>query len=210
MGANHFGARVARLEDPALLTGRGRFVDDILIPGALHACFVRAPHAHARIRAIDGSAARAMAGVHAVLTADDLPPRMATGQIPMLVPNPSIRTPRTQLALARHEVCYVGQTIAVVIAADRYLAEDAAAAVQVDFEILPAVSDYRAAARPGAVCAHSDLASNIAAVVPMTYGDVDAAFARAAHVFEEELSLHRGRRHDTRRARRAGQLRSGQ
>ena len=75
MGANHFGARVARLEDPALLTGRGRFVDDILIPGALHACFVRAPHAHARIRAIDGSAARAMAGVHAVLTADDLPPR---------------------------------------------------------------------------------------------------------------------------------------
>ena len=76
-----------------------------------------------------------MAGVHAVLTADDLPPRMATGQIPMLVPNPLIRTPRTQLALARHEVCYVGQTIAVVIAADRYLAEDAAAAVQVDFEI---------------------------------------------------------------------------
>ena len=192
MGAKHFGARVARLEDPALLTGRGRFVDDILIPGALHACFVRAPHAHARIRAIDSSAARAMAGVHAVLTADDLPPRMATGQIPMLVPNPSIRTPRTQLALARHEVCYVGQTIAVVIAANRYLAEDAAAAVQVDFEILPAVSDYRDAARPGAACAHSDLATNIAAVVPMTYGDVDAAFARAAHVFEEELSLHRG------------------
>jgi carbon-monoxide dehydrogenase large subunit len=133
-----------------------------------------------------------MAGVHAVLTADDLPPRMATGQIPMLVPNPSIRTPRTQLALARHEVCYVGQTIAVVIAANRYLAEDAAAAVAVDFEVLPAVSDYRDAAKPGAACAHSDLASNIAAVVPMAYGDVDTAFARAAHVFEEELSLHRG------------------
>jgi carbon-monoxide dehydrogenase large subunit len=133
-----------------------------------------------------------MAGVHAVLTADDLPPRMATGQIPMLVPNPSIRTPRTQLALARHEVCYVGQTIAVVIAANRYLAEDAAAAVAIDFEVLPAVSDYRDAAKSGAACAHSDLASNIAAVVPMAYGDVDAAFARAAHVFEEELSLHRG------------------
>ena len=192
MGAKHFGARVARLEDPALLTGRGRFVDDIQIPGALHACFVRAPHAHAKIRSVDISAARAMAGVHAVLTADDLPPRMATGQIPMLVPNPSIRTPRTQLALARHEVCYVGQTIAVVIAANRYLAEDAAAAVAIDFEVLPAVSDYRDAAQSGAACAHSDLASNIAAVVPMAYGDVDAAFARAAHVFEEELSLHRG------------------
>jgi carbon-monoxide dehydrogenase large subunit len=117
---------------------------------------------------------------------------MATSQIPMLVPNPSIRTPRTQLALARHEVCYVGQTIAVVIAANRYLAEDAAAAVAIDFEVLPAVSDYRDAAKPGAACAHSDLASNIAAVVPMAYGDVATAFARAAHVFEEELSLHRG------------------
>jgi carbon-monoxide dehydrogenase large subunit len=110
----------------------------------------------------------------------------------MLVPNPSIRTPRTQLALARHEVCYVGQTIAVVIAANRYLAEDAAAAVAIDFEVLPAVSDYRDAAKSGAACTHSDLASNIAAVVPMAYGDVDAAFARAAHAFEEELSLHRG------------------
>src|SRR5947199_5379921 len=86
MGAKHFGARVARLEDPALLTGRGRFVDDMRLPGALHACFVRSPHAHARIRAIDTAAARTMPGVHAVLTADDLPARMANGQIPMLVP----------------------------------------------------------------------------------------------------------------------------
>src|SRR5262249_59969301 len=101
MGAKQFGARVARLEDRPLLTGRGRFVDDVALPGTLHACFVRSPHAHAEIRAIDAAVARAMPGVHAVLTADDLPPRMATGQIPMLVPNPSIRTPRTQLALAR-------------------------------------------------------------------------------------------------------------
>ncbi len=90
MGAKHFGARVARLEDPALLTGRARFVDDIKLPGTLEACFVRSSHPHARIRSIDTSAARAMPGVHAVLTADDLPPRMATGQIPMLVPNPAI------------------------------------------------------------------------------------------------------------------------
>jgi carbon-monoxide dehydrogenase large subunit len=192
MGAKHFGARVARLEDPALLTGRGRFVDDIKLAGALHACFVRSPHAHARIRAIDASAARAMPGVHAVLTADDLPARMAGSQIPMLVPSPSIKTPRTQLALARHEVCYVGQTIAVAIATDRYLAEDAAAAVKVDFELLPAVSDCRDATKPGAPCAHGDLASNVAAVVPVGYGDVDAAFANAAHVFEEELFVHRG------------------
>ncbi|HEU4359138.1 MAG TPA: molybdopterin cofactor-binding domain-containing protein, partial [Xanthobacteraceae bacterium] len=192
MGARHFGARVARLEDPALLTGRGRFVDDIRLAGALHACFVRSPHAHAKIRAIDTSAARDLPGVHAVLTADDLPARMARSQIPMLVPNPSIATPRTQLALARREVCYVGQTIAVAIADNRYLAEDAAAAVNVEFEVLPAVSDCREAARPGAPPTHSDLASNIAAVVPMSYGDVEAAFASAAYVFEDELFLHRG------------------
>ena len=192
MGARHFGARIARLEDPALLTGRGRFVDDIRLAGALHACFVRSPYAHAKIRSLDAFAARAMPGVHAVLTADDLPARMARSQIPMLVPNPSITAPRTQLALARREVCYVGQTIAVAIADNRYLAEDAAAAVNVDFETLPAVSDCREAARPDAPPAHSDLASNVAAVVAMSYGDVEAAFARAAHVFEDELFLHRG------------------
>src|SRR5712671_7890532 len=186
------GTSVRRIEDLALLRGHGRFVDDIRLVGALHACFVRSPHAHAAIRSIDASAARAMPGVHAVLTADDLPPRMASSQIPMLVPNPSITAPRTQLALARREVCYVGQTIAVAIADNRYLAEDAAAAVDVDYEALPAVSDCRDAARPGAPPAHSDLATNVAAVVAMTYGDVEAAFAQAAHVFEEELSLHRG------------------
>src|SRR5439155_9776434 len=134
MGAKHFGARITRLEDPALLTGRGQFVDDMNLPGALHAVFVRSPHAHARFRKIDSAAARAMPGIHAVLTADDMPPRIATGQIPMLVPNPAIRTPRTQIALARDEVCYVGQTVAVVIADSRHLAEDAASAVEIDYE----------------------------------------------------------------------------
>ena len=192
MGAKHFGARVLRLEDPVLLTGRGRFVADINLPGMLHACFVRSPHAHARIRAVDASAARTMPGVHAVLTAHDLPQRLAVTQIPMLVPHPAIKTPRTQLALARGEVCFVGEAVAVAVAESRYGAEDAAAAVKIDFETLPAVSDCRDAVKPGAACVHSDLATNVAARVPMSYGDVDAAFANAAHVFEEEMFLHRG------------------
>src|ERR1051325_11841802 len=150
MGAKHFGARIARLEDPALLTGQGRFVDDIPLPGVLHAAFVRSPLAHARLRGIDTRAARAMAGVHAVLTAADMPPPIATGMIPMLVPNPAIRTPRTQIALARDEVCYVGQTVAVVIAEGRYLAEDAANAVEIDYEPLATASDARDAAKPAA------------------------------------------------------------
>ena len=192
MGAKHFGARVTRLEDPELLTGRGLFVDDVKLPGTLHAAFVRSPHAHARIRGIDTSTAAALPGVHAVFTAADMPARIASSQIPMLVPNPAIRTPRTQISLARDEVCYVGQTIAVVIADSRYLAEDAAAAVAIDYDALPAVSDCRDALKPGAAPVHSDLTSNVAAFVPMSYGDVDAAFKNAPHVFEEEMYQHRG------------------
>ncbi|HJY16289.1 MAG TPA: xanthine dehydrogenase family protein, partial [Xanthobacteraceae bacterium] len=192
MGAKHFGARVKRLEDPALLSGRGRFVDDLKLSGMLQACFVRSPHAHALIRGIDSGAAVTMPGVHAVLTADDLPEPMRRMPIPMLTPNPAIATPRTQTALARDEACYVGQPIAVVIADSRYLAEDAAAAVVVDYDVLAAAGDCRAAIQDDGPRAHSDLASNVIARFPLAYGDVDAAFANAAHVFEEVLWQHRG------------------
>ena len=150
MGAKHFGARVKRLEDPALLSGRGRFVDDLKLPGLLHACFVRSPHAHAMVRGIDMRAAMTMPGVHAVLAADDLPEPMRRMPIPMLTPNPAIATPRTQTALARDEACYVGQPIAVVIADSRYIAEDAAAAVVVDYDVLAAAGDCRAAIKDDA------------------------------------------------------------
>ena len=192
MGAKHFGARVKRLEDPALLAGRGRFVDDIKLPGVLHAAFVRSPHAHAMVRGIDSTPATAMPGVHAVLTAADLPAPMDRMPIPMLTPNPAIAVPRTQTVLARDEVNYVGQAIALVIADSRYIAEDAAAAVIVDYEALPAVADCRGGIADGAPRAHSDLASNIVARFPSAYGDVGAAFAGAAHVFEETLWQHRG------------------
>ena len=150
MGAKQFGARVTRLEDPALLTGKGRFVDDVKLPEALHACFVRSPYAHARIGAIDASAALALAGVRAVLTADHLPEPMRSERIPNLMTNPAIKIMRTQHALARQEVCYVGEAVAVAIADSRYIAEDAAALVQVDYDVLPAVSDCRDAVKPGA------------------------------------------------------------
>jgi carbon-monoxide dehydrogenase large subunit len=192
MGAKHFGARVKRLEDPALLAGRGRFVDDVKLPGLLHACFVRSPHAHARLNGIDGQAALAMQGVHAVLTAADLPEPMRSAPIPMLLPNPAIAAARTQTVLARDEVYYVGQPVAVVIADTRYIAEDAAAACVVDYDMLDAAGDCRDAVKDGAARAHSDLDSNIAAQFPSAYGDVDAAFAGAPHVFEETFWQHRG------------------
>ncbi len=192
MGAKQFGARVARIEDPALLTGRARYVDDVKVPGVLHACFVRSPHPHARIAGIDTAAARLMPGVHAVLTADDMPGRLATDPIPTPVPNPAITAMRTQRALARGEVCYAGETVAVAIADTRYLAEDAAAAVDVAYEPLAAVSDCRDATFNGTAHSHRDLTTNVAAYVPMSYGDVDHAFATAAHVFEEDIFQHRG------------------
>jgi aerobic carbon-monoxide dehydrogenase large subunit len=192
MGARQFGARVSRLEDPALLVGAGRFVDDVKLAGALSACFVRSPHAHARIRGIDAAAALALPGVHAVLTADDLPEPMRNERIPNLMPNPAIRIMRTQHALVRQEACYAGEAIAVVIAESRYVAEDAAALVAVDYDVLAAVSDCRDAVKPNAPRAHTDADGNVASVVRMEYGDVDAAFAAAPHVFEERMWLHRG------------------
>jgi carbon-monoxide dehydrogenase large subunit len=192
MGAKHFGARVPRLEDPALLAGRGRFVDDLKLPGLLHACFVRSPHAHAKLHAIDIAAAMAVPGVHAVITADDLPEPMRSEPMPMLLPNPAITAARTQTALARDEVFYVGQPLAVVVADTRYIAEDAAAEVIVDFEPLDAVGDCRDAINDGAPRAHSDLESNVAARFTLACGDADAAFANAAHVFEEVIWQHRG------------------
>ena len=193
MGTKHFGARVKRLEDPALLSGRGRFVDDVKQPpGLLHACFVRSPHAHAKVLSVDAKVAMVIPGVHAVITADDLPEPMRRQSMPMLLPNPAISAPRTQLALARDEVCYVGQAVAVVIAETRYIAEDAAMALIVHYDVLAAAGDCREAVKENAARAHQDLASNAASTFRLAYGNIDAAFAGAPHVFEEEIWQHRG------------------
>jgi carbon-monoxide dehydrogenase large subunit len=192
MGAKYFGARVKRLEDPALLAGRGRFVDDVKLPGLLHACFVRSPYAHARLQSIDVKAAMVMPGVHAVITADDLPDPMRREPMPMLLPNPAIAAVCTQHVLARDEVCYVGQPVAVVIADTRYIAEDAAAALIVHYDVLDAVGDCRDAIKEEAPRAHVDLASNVLSTFRLAYGDIDGAFADAAHVFAEEIWQHRG------------------
>jgi carbon-monoxide dehydrogenase large subunit len=177
MGAKHFGARVTRLEDPALLSGRGRFVDDVKLPGVLQACFVRSPYAHAQLLGIDGKSALELPGVHAVVVANDLPDPMRSEAMPMLLPNPSISALCTQHVLAREEVFYVGQPVAVVIADTRYIAEDAAAAVVAHYDVLPAVGDCRDAAAEGAPQAHAALPSNVLSTFRLAYGDVDAAFA---------------------------------
>src|SRR5262245_22948478 len=149
-----FGASIKRKEDPAFLTGRGRYVDDISLPGMLHAVVLRSPHAHAAIRGIDKSAALALAGVHAVFTHADLPEAMRSRTVPLLVPSPAIRQPLMPYCLAKDEACFVGEPIAIVVADSRYVAEDAGALVEVDFEPLPAVSDFAQGLTSGAPLSH--------------------------------------------------------
>ena len=149
MGAKMFGARVARLEDPALLTGRGNFTDDIHLPDFLEAAFVRSPHPHARIAAIDAAAARAHPGVHAVLTNQDLPSDLRHATVPFQVPNPAISQPFQQRLLESEEVHFVGEPIALIMAESRYVAEDAAALVSIDYEVLGAAGDCRRALDAG-------------------------------------------------------------
>ena len=192
MGAQHFGARITRFEDPALLSGKGRYIDDIRAPGALHACFLRSPHGHARIRHIDVTAALALPGVHSVLTAADLSEQMRSVRMPLVLPNATMSTLRTQHCLAVDEVCYVGQALAVVLADSRHLGEDALAHIDVDYEVLSAISDVRHAIEKNSPSVHTDLDSNVVSEFTMAYGDVDAAFASATHVFNESLWQHRG------------------
>ncbi len=192
MGAKLFGARIKRIEDPALLTGQGRFVDDMRFPGMVHAAFVRSPHPHARIGSIDASAAFEVDGVHAVYTLADLPERLHDKRLLLLLPNAAITQPVMPHILAKDEVCFVGQAVAMVIADSRYVAEDAAARVAVDYQPLPAAGDALAALKADAPLAHLGTADNVAAKFTVEYGDADAAFAAAPRVFREKLWHHRG------------------
>jgi aerobic carbon-monoxide dehydrogenase large subunit len=192
MGAKWFGAAVKRKEDPALLAGKGRFVDDIRLPGTLHAAFVRSPHPHAKILSLRADAARKLAGVHLVLAFADLPEPLRRNALPLFVPSPAITELYMPYALASTETVYAGEPIAIVVADSRYIAEDAAALVEVDYEPLAGVSNCVAAMESGSPRAHMDAKSNIAARVPITVGDADAAFKTAAHVVRERIFIHRG------------------
>jgi carbon-monoxide dehydrogenase large subunit len=188
------GQRVSRNEDERLLTGRALFVDDVELPGMLHAAFVRSPHAHARLGAIDVERARRRPGVAAIFTAEDLGAYWQPG--PLLVPPPPIErcefNQRTQVPLARDKVRHVGEAVAVVLADSRYLAEDALVDIDVDYEPLPAVVDLEAAIAPGASLVHDDLPSNVAAHVLQDKGDWEAARASADVVIARRLTYDRG------------------
>ena len=178
------GDRMLRKEDPRLLRGQGRYVGDITLPGMLHAAFVRSPHAHARIAAIDADRARALPGVRAVLTAGDLGD--AAGELPIVPPHPALRGRNFRL-LASDRVRFVGEAVAVVVAESRETAEDARELIEVAWEPLPSVQDP---SRPG-TAVHEDIVDNLAGRVTLARGDVAAALAAAPRVVSERLAIGR-------------------
>jgi carbon-monoxide dehydrogenase large subunit len=183
-----FGTKVPRVEDDRLLRGNGRYVDD-LARDALHAAVLRSPHAHARITDIEVDAVLDVEGVVAVYTYDDLTGYMAE-PLPLLIPHPTLTHGRTQYALAKDEVNYVGEAIAFVVAVDRYVAEDALSKIRVSYEFLPPVVGI-AAARAAEHLVHDDVPGNVAARMEQSVGDAPAAIAKAPHRLVLDLDVER-------------------
>ena len=194
MSTRSFGGRVPRNEDPRLLTGQALFVDDVQLPGLLHAAFVRSDLANARIRSLDLSAVRRHPGVVAAYSAEDLKDLCRPG--PLLVPPPPIEGlefhARTPTPLARERVRHVGEAIAVIVAESRYIAEDAAEAVELELESMDPVVDLESALAPDSPLVHEDLASNLAAHVIQEKGDYEAARARADRIIRRRFRYDRG------------------
>jgi 2-furoyl-CoA dehydrogenase large subunit len=171
----HIGRSMQRLEDPAILTGRGRYGDDIAVkPGTLHAAILRSPHAHAEILSIDTQAAAKVAGVRAVLTRDDL----RAWSRPFVV---GVKSPMEQWALAMDRVRYVGEPVAVVMAESRALAEDALDLIKVDYAMLDPVTSIEQAASNEGPALHERVGSNVISDRHFRYGEPEAAFERAPH-----------------------------
>jgi carbon-monoxide dehydrogenase large subunit len=181
-----FGAKIKRREDPRLITGKATYTDDVKLPAMLHATFVRSPHAHARIRRVSTSEARKAPGVAAVFTGADLAGKVGPLPCAWLIPNAELKTP-PHPAIAVDRVRYVGDAVAVVLADDRYLAQDAAELVRVEYEPLPVLTDAEQATRAGATLLHDDVAQNVAFRWKVAGGDVATAFAQADRVIKQRL-----------------------
>ena len=185
------GASVKRSEDPRILTGTGRYIDDVRLPGMLHAAFVRSPFAHARITSVDVSEARQLPGVVLVLTGEELEALVVPGAgIAAMfsggAPVPAFST------LATDKVRVVGDPVVLIVAESRYVAEDACELVQVEYEELAAVVTEEAALDPANPPIFDDLGGNVLVRSEVaTFGDVDGAFARADRVVRAELRQHR-------------------
>ena len=182
------GARVQRVEDPRLLTGRGRYVDDLTVPGMAHAAFLRSPYPHARIVSIDVAAARALPGVRTVLTGADM--QTMTGAFLGMMPLDGLYDP-PYFALAVDRVRLVGDPVAIVVADTRRVAEDGCELIEVEYEALPAVATMAQAQDPSRPPIWPKAGANVLYRGKNSYGDVDQAFADADRVITQTFEQHR-------------------
>ena len=187
MAERLFGSRVRRREDGRLVTGRGRYVADVALPGMLHVAVHRSPHAHARIVAIDAGAAQRRPGVAHVLVPAEV---KALGRLPLLVPHPSLVAPACPEILPQQVVSYAGQPVALVVAESASEAEDALAALRVEYEPLPPVASLKDALSPNGPRVHAG--GNVAARFTQRVGDPAGTLARAEVVLRQRFHLHRG------------------
>jgi aerobic carbon-monoxide dehydrogenase large subunit len=186
------GASIKRSEDPRILTGRGRYVDDVKLPGMLHAAFVRSPLAHARVLAVDVSAARALPGVVAVFTGADLEAITIPGPDPLLAMMGGGGPMPEYSLLATDKVRFVGDPVAVVIAESRYLAEDGCDLAEVEYDELPPVASAAVALDSGSPPLFANLGDNIVGPRKRNeFGDVAGTFAGADRVAEFRIDVHR-------------------
>jgi carbon-monoxide dehydrogenase large subunit len=189
------GKRVKRVEDPRLLTGQALFVGDVNLPDMLHAAFFRSDYAHAKLISIDTSAALEVPGVVGVYTAEDMGEDWEPGP-PLVSPPPTLENvvfnSRRQVPLVKDKVKHAGEIIAVVVAENRYIAEDAVEEILVEMEPLPAVVDLEKCMEPDSPLVHDDLDSNLAAHLIQNKGDYDAVVKEADLVIKRRFNLDRG------------------
>jgi carbon-monoxide dehydrogenase large subunit len=189
------GERSLRVEDPSLLKGQGCFVDDVQVAGTLHAAFVRSPHAHAKILAVDFAQALQVSGVFAIYSAHELESVLVKLRMPLGFPTNALPQNITPFVLCPKEVCFVGEAVAVVVATSRHIAEDAAEKVLVEYEPLPMVHDCRQALEAVAPPVRLESPSNVLNQFKVAYGDIEAVFQQAHAVIKASMSTHRGGAH---------------
>jgi aerobic carbon-monoxide dehydrogenase large subunit len=184
--APYIGRGMRRVEDPRLIKGIGTYTDDVRLPGLLHAMTLRSPYAHARVVRIDTAAARAVPGVTAVLTGADV--NASCGLVPCAASGRESRQAPKHTVLAGDRVYFVGHPVAVVVAADPYIARDALELIEVEYDPLPVVTNPEDALKSGSPLTHPDLGTNVAYTQTVTGGgDIDAAFRQADKIIKHRL-----------------------
>jgi aerobic carbon-monoxide dehydrogenase large subunit len=188
----YIGSSAPRAEDPALLRGQCQFLDDLNFPDQLHVAFLRSDHAHAHIKKLDISRAKSLAGVHAIITMADIKAYTGHVRMPLSASPTKATAPITPYLLSGHEVAFVGEAIAMIVAQSRHCAEDAIDLIDIEYEILPVSMSADQSAKDEAPVVRREAKNNVLNRLRVNYGDVTKAFSEASHILSEHIYQHRG------------------